>query len=74
MLCWTKFNLLSQLLIVLVSHSTFRTNTMISLSLPPIYLLMELIVEIDLILNFFTFSIITFSIVQFSTLASFVLT
>ena len=72
MLCWTKFNLLSQLLIVLVSHSTFRTNTMISLSLPPIYLLMELIVEIDLILNFFTFSIITFSIVQFSTLASFV--
>ena len=53
MLCWTKFNLLSQLLIVCVSHSTFRINTMISLSLPPIYLLMELIVEIDLIFKFF---------------------
>ena len=55
---WRKFNLVSQPLIVSIIHSTFQTSTMSSQSLPPIYLLTKLIVEIDFILKYFTFSII----------------
>ena len=45
---------------------------MSSISLPPIYLLTELVVEIDLIFESFSFSIII--CVQFATLANFVKT
>ena len=43
------------------STINFKTSTMSSLCPPPIYLEMELTVEIDLIFEFFTCSIITFS-------------
>ena len=44
-----------------LSTINFETSTMSSLSLPLIYLLMELVVEIDFIFEFFMCSIITFS-------------
>ena len=69
---WRKFNLVAQPLIVSIIHSTFQTSTMSTQSLPPIYFLTKLIVEIDFILKYYIFYNNCFACAQFATIASFV--